>query len=253
MQTEEIIEEVIVSGLPWYGRLLSTEDWVVLAILATALTFGVLAWRQRQGKPWIGWMLVLTSIPAAFSFFAPYARDTSPLSALLTSDVPMYLMYLKLQIAGPYLSSIVLLLWKLRLLVPRPVARRTVLIAVGFLTLVVVPDLYLVVYLQDDWLFPEPTAYVFGLFAVASVSLTVLVLLNRISAPASVSSLLMMVFVVHSAVNLSAIWDERDSDIGVGFYTSLLAVAIFMAEIGYTVVRDWRADGYWVWEADRVH
>jgi hypothetical protein len=52
----------------------------------------------------------------------------------------------------------------------------------------------------------------------------------------------MIVYVVHSAVILSAIWDKRDSDIGAGFYTSLLAVAIFAAEIGYSIVREWRAD-----------
>jgi hypothetical protein len=47
MQNEEIIEEVIVLDRPWYS-LLSAEDWVVLAITASAMALGVLACRQLQ-------------------------------------------------------------------------------------------------------------------------------------------------------------------------------------------------------------
>lgn len=47
MQTEEYLEEIIVLDSPWYN-ILSTEDWVVLAIAASALTLGLLAWRQLQ-------------------------------------------------------------------------------------------------------------------------------------------------------------------------------------------------------------
>lgn len=49
MQTEEIIEEVIVLDRPWYS-LLCTEDSVVLAITAVALALGFLAWRRLQGE-----------------------------------------------------------------------------------------------------------------------------------------------------------------------------------------------------------
>jgi len=102
MQTEDIIEEIIIT-VPWYRHLLSSEDWVVLGLLATALTFAILAWRQRQGKPWIGWLLVLTSAPAALSFFAPIdSDDTSAFSLLLTIDTLEYLA-LWLWFAGPFL------------------------------------------------------------------------------------------------------------------------------------------------------
>jgi hypothetical protein len=251
MQTEDIIEEIIAT-VPWYKLLLSSEDWVVLGLLATTLTFAIFAWRQRQGKPWIGWLLVLTSAPAALSFFAPLGSDdTSAFSLLLTIDTRESLT-LWLWFAGPYLSAIVLLLWKLRLLVSRPVARGTVLFAVGLLVLAIVSDVYLVGFVQNDWLFNEPTPYVFGLSALASVILIISVVLHQVSAPTSVSSLLMMIFVVHSAVILSAKLDQFDPNIGVGFYVSILSVAIFAAEIGYTIVREWSTDAYWVWEADQA-
>lgn len=249
MQDEHPIEEIVIGRLPWYQQLLSSEDWVLLTICGVAVIFGLLALRQRHGKPWIGWFLVLTSIPALFSLFQSFMREVSPLSVLLSPDVDVML----LQMTVPFLFSVLILLWKLRLLVSVSVSQRTKLLAASLLAMVVFSDLNIVVDLQGDWLFPEPTPYIFGIVAVLSVVSTLLVLRNRISAPASVSVLLMMTFIVHSTVMLSTVWDNRDPDLGLGFYASLLAVAIFAAEIGYTVVREWGAERYWAWEVDRLN
>ena len=49
MESEEVIEEIIVSVGPWYSYF-STEEWVVLAVSIGATVLGVLAWRRLQEK-----------------------------------------------------------------------------------------------------------------------------------------------------------------------------------------------------------
>jgi hypothetical protein len=44
MQTEESVEEIIITGL-W-----SSDDWAILALLATTLTLGFLKWRRGFGN-----------------------------------------------------------------------------------------------------------------------------------------------------------------------------------------------------------
>lgn len=91
------------------------------------------------------------------------------LGVFFATEVPIGL---RLSAAGPYLSSFLLMLWELNLLVSKPLARRTVLLAISLLLLVVVSDLSWSIYLatSDDWLVPEVTAYIFWIFAFASVA-----------------------------------------------------------------------------------
>ncbi len=49
MESEETLEEIVVTGARWY-RLLSSDDWVAIALLATGLMIAFLVWRRRTGN-----------------------------------------------------------------------------------------------------------------------------------------------------------------------------------------------------------
>lgn len=49
MQTEESLEEIIVTGKTWFGSFI-TENWLILALASIALTICVFAWRRGLGN-----------------------------------------------------------------------------------------------------------------------------------------------------------------------------------------------------------
>ncbi len=251
MQLDEPLEEfVLADPLPWYERLLSGEDLIVIAIIVTAVAFGLLARRHRRGNPWpwTNWLMVATSIPAVLLLLWPLPESTSinMLAFIVTSSLDLELLHFAL----PLLAPVLLLIWKLRLLIWEEHVVRVAPIAAALLAATIVSDTFVVVEMEGDWLFPEPTPHVFGVAAAASAGVIVLTLFKKISAATSVSTSLMLIFLMHSAILLSAALPAFEENIHVFFKLWLLILFAIAAELGYTLVRDWGGDRYWVWERD---